>query len=116
MNRQTHIPPETLEQLKKMLLEKKQKLLALQSTINSDSPVNDLDRLDDNAASDADAAEENRMITTEVMTEETKGMMEKIESALKRIEAGTYGLTHDGKQIPVERLMVDPTATTLVNG
>src|SRR3989344_6132820 len=83
MNTQTHISPETLEQLKKMLLEKKQKLSVLQSTISSDSPVNDLDRLDDNAASDADAAEENRMITTEVMTEETKGMMEKIESALK---------------------------------
>lgn len=114
MNKQTHISPEILEQLKKSLLEKKQKLMVLQSTITSDSPVNDLDRLDDNAASDADAAEENRMITTEVMTEETKSMMEKIESALKRIEDGTYGLTHDGKQIPVERLMADPTAKTVI--
>ena len=38
-----------------------------------------------------------------------------VERALRRIEAGTYGISLvSGKPIPVERLKAMPTATTLV--
>ncbi len=109
-----HITNEQMQELKAKLLSEKERILKLKATIDSDSPVNDPDRLNDNAASDAEASEENRMITTEVMSQETGDMLTKIESALERMENGTYGLTTDGQEIPVERLLVDPTATTLV--
>lgn len=111
----SYIPDDILDQLRTKLISEKGRILKLKRTLDTDSPIHDTDRLDDNAASDADAAEENRMITSQVMTAETEQTLKKIEGALKRMEEGTYGLTDDGKEIPVERLMVDPTATTLVN-
>lgn len=109
-----HISKEQLDTLKQKLLDEKNRIMKLQLTLDNDNPAKDEDRLNDNAASDADAAEENRMITSQVITQETQGMLDKVEDALKRIDDGTYGLTQDGEAIPVERLMVDPTATTLV--
>lgn len=113
--RAQHISESDLLKLKAKLLEEKKRVVRLRSVLDSQSPVHDTDRLNDNAASDAEASEENRMITSQVMSEETSQMLKKIEDALKRIEEGTYGMTADGKPIPVERLMADPTATTLVH-
>jgi RNA polymerase-binding protein DksA len=42
--------------------------------------------------------------------------LEQIESALQRIEEGTYGISEvSGKAIPIERLEAVPYATTLVD-
>jgi DnaK suppressor protein len=43
-------------------------------------------------------------------------LLSRIDKALSRIEAGTYGLSEiSGKPIPMERLEALPTATTLVD-
>lgn len=43
-------------------------------------------------------------------------LLERIDQALSRIKAGTYGVSEvSGKPIPIERLEALPTATTLVD-
>lgn len=111
----THIPSDVLQQLKQMLLEKKVKLLAIQKEVDEENPKNDADRMNDNASSDTDAREEVQMLQSEVVNSQVVESLVNVEAALDRIEKGTYGITADGKQIPVERLLVDPSATTLVS-
>lgn len=110
----THIPSNVLQQLKQMLLEKKAKLLAIQKEADEENPKNDVSRLDDNASSDTDAREEVQMLQSEAVNSQVIESLVSVETALDRIEKGTYGITADGKTIPVERLFVDPSATTLV--
>lgn len=110
----THIPSDVLQRLKQMLLEKKAKLLAIQKEVDEENPKNDVDRMNDNASSDTDAREEVQMLQSEVVNSQVVESLVNVEAALDRIEKGTYGITADGKQIPVERLLVEPTATTLV--
>lgn len=111
----THIPFDVLQRLKQMLLEKKAKLLAIQKEVDEENPKNDADRMNDNASSDTDAREEVQMLQSEVVNSQVVESLVSVETALNRIEKGTYGITADGKQIPVERLLVEPTATTLVS-
>ena len=40
--------------------------------------------------------------------------LKSVQGALERIKVGTYGLTADGKKIPVARLRANPAADTLV--
>ena len=97
-----------------MLLEKKVKLLAIQKEADEENPKNDVNRIDDNASSDTDAREEVQMLQSEAVNSQVIESLVSVEAALDRIEKGTYGVTADGKTIPVERLLVDPSATTLV--
>lgn len=53
----------------------------------------------------------------EILSERNRLMdrLDEIDKALRRIEAGTYGISEvSGKPIPIERLKAMPTATTLV--
>lgn len=110
----THIPSDVLQRLKHMLLEKKAKLLAIQKEAEEENPIHDADRINDNASSDTDAREEVQMLQSEAVNSQVIESLVSVEAALNRIEKGTYGITADGKHIPVERLLVDPSATTLV--
>ena len=110
----THIPQDVLQRLKQMLLEKKAKLLAIQKEVDEENPKNDANRLNDNASSDTDAREEVQILQSEAVNSQVVESLVSVETALDRIEKGTYGITADGKAIPVERLLVEPTATTLV--
>ena len=52
--------------------------------------------------------------TISATTEAVEGRLEEINSALKRIDAGKYGITDEGEVIPEDRLRANPAATTLV--
>jgi RNA polymerase-binding transcription factor DksA len=103
-----------IEQLHKKLLEEQKKLHSVMESFVVSDPVNDTDRLDDNADVGTDARESEELVRHESLERETKIMIDKTEAALKRIKEGTYGKTADGREIPYERLLVDPTADTLV--
>lgn len=97
-----------------MLLQQKAKLGELRQEIDAENPIHDPDRLNDNASADTDATEEVSILSSEVLTSEAGDSLSRVNAALKRLEDGTYGHTQDGREIPVERLLADPTATTLV--
>lgn len=109
----THIPQDKLDFLKQMLINKRAKLAQVREENAQESPALDDTRADDNS-SDTDAREEVQLLHTEVVGGKVDEMLARIDAALDRIAKGTYGLTADGKEIPVERLLVDPTATSLV--
>lgn len=48
------------------------------------------------------------------ITASEKQRLLEIDDALHRIEAGSYGVTDDGQEIPEDRLRANPAATTLV--
>jgi len=54
--------------------------------------------------------------TDHTLLEQLEKEIEEINAALNRIALGTYGICEKtGKDIPVERLRVNPSARTLVN-
>lgn len=108
-----HIPQDTLLTLKNMLMKKRAKLSNVRDENAQESPALDDTRADNNAT-DTDAREEVQLLHTEVVGGEVDEMLARIDAALDRIAQGTYGLTADGQEIPVARLLVDPTATSLV--
>lgn len=108
----THIPSETLEKLKQMLLAQRAKLTSVAQDVDEANPVHDTARLNDNASPDADASEEVSMLTSEVVGQQANDSLARVTAALKRMEDGTYGIDEKtGEPIAVERLLVDPTAT-----
>jgi|GEM_PF-2023744 len=109
-----HIPQDTLLTLKNMLLKKRAKLAEVRNENAQENPALDDTRMDDNASSDTDAREEVQLLHTEVVGGEVDEMLARVDAALDRMQQGTYGLTADGQEIPVARLLVDPTATSLV--
>lgn len=81
------------------------------SSLKSQDPFADPDRLNDNAASDTDAKEEISHERMEALEKELKLHMEEIEKALDRIKKGTYGKCMScGKMIDTDRLAIKPTA------
>ncbi len=86
------------------------------SSLKSQDPFSDPDRLNDNAASDTDAKEEISHERMEALEKELKLSMEEIEKALERIKKGTYGKCMScSKMIDTERLAIKPTALYCVD-
>lgn len=110
-----HISSETLTKLRSVLEEQKARLLASKAAVEAENPAKDESRVDDNASPDADASEEVLMIRSEVVGSQLDDSLTRVEAALQRMADGTYGLDEYGHEIPVERLLADPTAVTLVS-
>ena len=104
-----------IEEMKKekILEEKREQLIA-----NINSSVNEISELRENkAADDFDVASMNTDLSIEysLNVNQQKAFLE-IESALKRIENGTYGLCEScGEQISLERLKVNPEARLCIS-
>ena len=80
--------------------------------LTAQDPFSDPERLNDNAASDAEASEESSHDRFTAMIEELKAQLVDLENALARIAAGTYGFCVECKQmIDTDRLAILPTAT-----
>lgn len=104
----------SLDFLKKIhahLVHERKKVDSNITSLKSQDPFADPDRLNDNAASDTDAKEEISHERMQALEKELKLHMSDIEQALERIKKGTYGrcLTCN-KTISPERLAVKPTA------
>lgn len=110
-----HISSETLAKLRSMLEAQKEKLTASRASVDAENPAHDPSRLDDNASPDTDASEEVLMIRSEVVGTQLDESLTRVEAALQRMADGTYGLDEYGNAIPVDRLLADPTAVTLVS-
>lgn len=104
-------PFSILEGLKKHLVKEKTRLLQRITSIKSQDPFSDPDRLIDNAASDTEAKEESSHERMEALEKELRLHLVEIEETLKRIKKGTYGKCQScGKMVDTDRLAVKPTA------
>lgn len=106
----------TLEELKGMLLEEKNKLegdldkIAIKTDEGYKARVEDLGREEDDNAEEMEEKEANQGLIN-VLNDNLK----EVDAALERMEEGTYG--HCGncnEEIPVERLRAYPAATSCV--
>ncbi len=105
-------PKDTLVDLEKHLTEEKARLLARMRELNVQDPFTDLDRTNDNAASDTEANEESNHDRVAALVDELKQQLTNVEKALGRITDGTYGFCSVcGQMIDTDRLAIMPTAT-----
>jgi RNA polymerase-binding transcription factor DksA len=78
-------------------------------------PFADPERLNDNAASDREASEEDGHDRIQALLEELKKQNDAVDAALSRINDGSYGkCSVCGEEIASARLTIMPTATTCV--
>lgn len=110
-----HLTDEQQTLLKQKLLEQQEKLEKVMASFDVSDPAMNEDRTNDNADVGNEAGESEELVRHQSLRTETTIMIDRIKEALERLEEGSYGYTADGKEIPYERLLVDPTATTLVS-
>ncbi|HTL12068.1 MAG TPA: TraR/DksA family transcriptional regulator [Bdellovibrionota bacterium] len=100
-----------IAKFKKVFEEERQQILYNDRILRPDFNVNDDDRYDevDQATTDAEQAMRMRLRNRELL------YLKKIDQALVRIEAGTFGECDScGEDIEVRRLQARPTATLCV--
>ncbi len=84
-------------------------------TLSQDDPFRDGQRILDNAAPDADAAEQFGHIKTAAVKEQLDKKLKQTKRALERIKLGKYGICEDcGRMIDTDRLSIYPEATLCV--
>jgi RNA polymerase-binding transcription factor DksA len=104
-------PLNVLRKISDHLKKEKDKVGMTISSLRSQDPFSDPDRLIDNAASDTEAKEEISHERMEALEKELRLHLEEIEDALARIKKGTYGKCFScGKMIDTDRLSIKPTA------
>lgn len=107
----THIPEDVLKDVKSHLENERLRLQESLSSLKTQDPYSDPDRLNDNAASDTEANEENSHDRMEALEKELTQSLDEIQHAYLRIEQGTYGVCQScGNHIDTDRLSVKPTA------
>ena len=106
------IPVKLLTPIKTHLKEQEEKLKHRKKSLEKEDPFNNEDRLMDNAAVDADAAEEIGHERVSALKMEIDKNLIRIRKALTRIKLGRYGLCVTcGKMIDTDRLAINPTAS-----
>ncbi len=109
-------PLNILQNIKDHLLKEKKRVDSTISSLKSQDPFSDPDRLIDNAASDTEANEESSHERMEALEKELKAHRKDIDEALERIKKGIYGkCVSCGNMIETERLKVKPTALYCVS-
>ena len=109
-----HLSQTQLDTLRTQLKEQQEKLQTVWYSLEKTDPANDPERLNENSDLQDDATEDVEMVRHESLKAETQEMINRVAAALERMDKGTYGIAHGGEQIPYERLLVDPTAETIV--
>ena len=106
------LPRETLIDLETHLQAEKRRISAQIKDLSAQDPFHDTDRLTDNAASDTEASEETNHERYQAMVDELNNKLQEIESAISRIQDGSYGLCLSCHNlIDTDRLAAMPTAT-----
>lgn len=107
-----NFPENVLSDLRVHLEEEKTKTEMRIAQLTAQDPFSDLERTNDNAASDSDASEESNHDRMAAMLEQEKQHIIDIDAALFRIGNSTYGFCTNCKQmIDMDRLAILPTAT-----
>jgi RNA polymerase-binding transcription factor DksA len=105
-------PKEVLEETKKHLEKELSGVEEQIKELKTQDPFADVSRLNDNAASDAEAAEEVDHERLQALINELNAKKAALMAALTRIAAGTYGICAScGQLIDTDRLAAMPTAT-----
>lgn len=108
----TGYAPNLLDTLRISLEEEKKSLVLRIRDLTLQDPFSDPERLNDNAASDAEAFEESNHDRVSAQIDELKGQLSATDDALVRIGNGTYGFCSNCKEmIDTDRLAILPTAT-----
>ena len=108
------------EHFRELLLEERKRVVAAIQNLHDDHQGSISDETGEDAAYDnhlADTATETYDRELDYTLEEnSEHVLAEIDSALKRIDDGTYGVcTNRGEQIPLERLEARPYATLCID-
>ncbi|MEX1112674.1 MAG: TraR/DksA family transcriptional regulator [Candidatus Andersenbacteria bacterium] len=107
--------PEFIQEMKMALQEEEQDVRAkLERLARKEEGDYQADFPDYGRKDEENASEVADYQASYATTEALEARLEEVGAALKRIEAGTYGATGDGEEIPEDRLRANPAATTLV--
>lgn len=110
------IPSTKLQIISESLKKEKTRIGKTLADFHRDDPFSSPDRVNDNAAPDTDAFEENEHMRIEAQEEELTTQLTSIESALEQIEQGSYGIcTSCGRAIDEARLLAIPTTTLCID-
>jgi DnaK suppressor protein len=109
-------PLKVLKPVKDYLEKKKAQLEKRKKELEKEDPYTDISRLNDNAASDTDAAEEAGHERVSALQGEIDKTLIRIRKALTRIKLGSYGTCSKcHKMIDTDRLAIDPTTDLCVD-
>ena len=104
-------PLRALRPIQSYLKNQEKKLKNRKKELEIEDPFNNTNRLMDNAASDADAAEEIGHDRVSALKREIDKSLIRIRKSLTRIKVGRYGLCSKCKKmINTDRLAINPTA------
>lgn len=108
-------PAKVVEPIVHFLRREEERLLKRKKEITKADPFEDVRRLSDNAAADADAAEQVGHERARAMREQVDRKLIQIRKALTRIKIGKYAICEKcGQMIDTDRLMVMPEATVCI--
>lgn len=108
-------PKNLVEPIKNFLHLEEAKLNHRKTVLEKEDPFKNPQRLLDNAAIDADAAEQFGHTNVEGLKREIDRKLIQIRKALSRIKIGKYGICEKcGSMIDTDRLMIFPEATVCI--
>lgn len=108
-------PQNLLLPIRTFLQKKEKQLNDRKKALKEEDPFSDPDRLNDNAAIDAEAAEQFGHERVEAMRREIDKALINVRKALTKIKLGKYGICDNcGKMIDTDRLAIDPTVQLCV--
>jgi DnaK suppressor protein len=104
-------PKNILRPIQQYLTNRENVLNKRKKDLKAEDPFADPDRLNDNAAVDAEAAEQFGHERVEAMKREVDKGLINVRKALTKIKVGNYGMCEGcGAMIDTDRLAIDPTA------
>ncbi len=116
MDQKISFPGRVLQPLKDFLVKKEKKLEERKKELDQEDPFTDTERITNNAAVDADAAEQSGHDRISALKFEVDKGLINIRKTLTRIRLGKYGLCEScHKMIDTDRLAVDPTTSFCVS-
>jgi len=112
---QIKFPRNLLKPVENFLKQKEKKLLSQKKELEKEDPFSNVDRINDNAAVDAEAAEESGHERVSALKGEIDKALIEIRKTLTRIRIGKYGICENcGKMIDTDRLAIKPTANSCI--
>lgn len=109
-------PRQVLAPIGKYLSSMQAVLESRKKKLDKEDPFQDPDRVNDNAAMDADAAEISGHDRVEALRFEIDKRLVMVRKALTKIKVGRYGLCEScGAMIDTDRLAANPTSELCIN-
>ena len=109
-------PKDVLATIQQHLEEEKKRVTTRIAELQAQDPFSDPERLNDNAASDAEASEESSHDRFAALVTQLTDQLKEIDAAVARVSDGSYGYCTSCRQmVDTDRLAILPTATLCLN-